>query len=238
LLWILIPPIASRRTCTGTTRGLPIHVPTKIVRVIFTRGEVMKEFVRKFAGMSVAFVALALFLLAAAAPAAAQKNKDKKKQPQTESSSDTKPVPLITDTHAVDLAIGESLGYWQIGDVDSLHKYYAEDVVVVTGDWSPPLIGWDNYAKAYRAQRARVLGGRLDRTNTFIKVDGNFAWATYQFFYVTSVDGKVSESRGHTTLILNKHGDRWLIVLNHSSIVEATLASPVPGADSPQPGRP
>jgi ketosteroid isomerase-like protein len=198
----------------------------------------MKELARKIAAKGGVIAALVLLLFAAAAPAAAQKNKDKKKQPETESSSDTKPMPLMTDTQAVDLAIGESLGYWQIGDVDSLHKYYAEDVVVVTGDWSPPLIGWDNYAKAYRAQRARVVGGRLDRTNTFIKVDGNFAWATYQFFYVTSVEGKVSESRGHTTLILNKHGDRWLIALNHSSIVDSTLASPVPGADSPQPSRP
>jgi ketosteroid isomerase-like protein len=199
----------------------------------------MKELAKKIAAKGGVIAALALLLLAAAAPAAAQKNKDKKnQQPQTESSSDAKPMSMTTDTHAVDLAIGESLGYWQIGDVDSLRKYYADDVVVVTGDWSPPLVGWDNYAKAYRAQRARVMGGRMDRTNTFIKVDGSSAWATYQFYYVTSVDGKVSESRGHTTLILNKRGDRWVIVLNHSSIVESTLASPVPGAESPQTGRP
>jgi len=29
-----------------------------------------------------------------------------------------------------------------------------------------------------------------------------------------------------------------VIVLNHSSIVDSPLASPVPAADSPQPGRP
>ena len=182
---------------------------------------------------------LALLLLAIAVPAAAQKNKDKKKQqPQSESTPDAKNLPPASDTQAVDLAIGQSLGYWQIGDVDSLHKYYADDVVVVTGDWSPPLIGWDNYAKAYQAQRARVTGGRMDRTNTFIKVDGNTAWATYQFYYVTSLNNQISESRGHTTLILNKRGDRWVIVLNHSSIVESTSASPVPSADSPRSGRP
>ncbi|MCU1341389.1 MAG: hypothetical protein JWN92_812, partial [Candidatus Acidoferrum typicum] len=172
-------------------------------------------------------------------PAAAQKNKDKKKQqPQSESTPDTKNLPSMSDTQAVDLAIGQSLGYWQIGDVDSLHKYYADDVVVVTGGWSPPLIGWDNYAKAYQAQRARVTGGRMDRTNTFIKTDGNTAWATYQFYYVTSLNNQTSESRGHTTLILRKRGDRWVIVLNHSSIVDPTPASPVPAADSPQSGRP
>jgi len=198
----------------------------------------MKELAKKIAVKGGIAVALALVLLAAAAPAAAQKNKDKKKQQQqSESPANGQGTPPVNDTQAVDLAVGQSLGYWQIGDVDSLHKYYADDVYVVTGDWSPPLIGWDNYAKAYQAQRARVTGGRMDRTNTYIKVEGNSAWATYQFYYVASMEGKVSESRGHTTLILNKRGDRWLIVLNHSSIVESTFASPVPAADSPQPGR-
>ena len=197
----------------------------------------MKELVKIIAGKCRVLAVLALLLLAFAIPAAAQK-KDKKKQPQSDSASDSQNMPGMSDTQAVDLAIGQSLGYWQIGDVDSLHKYYADNVVVVTGDWSPPLIGWDNYAKAYQAQRARVTGGRMDRTNTLLKVDGNTAWATYQFYYVTSLNNQVSESRGHTTLILNKRGDRWLIVLNHSSIVESTSASPVPAADSPQSGRP
>jgi ketosteroid isomerase-like protein len=199
----------------------------------------MKERLKIIAGKGGGLAVLALLLVAVAVPAAAQKNKDKKKQqPQSESTPDTKNLPSMSDTQAVDLAIGQSLGYWQIGDVDSLHKYYADDVVVVTGDWSPPLIGWDNYAKAYQSQRARVTGGRMDRTNTFIKIDGNTAWATYQFYYVTSLNNQTSESRGHTTLILNKRGDRWVIVLNHSSIVEPTPASPVPAADSPQSGRP
>jgi ketosteroid isomerase-like protein len=199
----------------------------------------MKEREKNVAVKGGIAVALALVLLAAAAPATAQKSKDKKKQqPQIESPANGQGTPPVNDTQAVDLAVGQSLGYWQIGDVDSLHKYYADDVYVVTGDWSPPLIGWDNYVKAYQTQRARVTGGRMDRTNTYIKVEGNSAWATYQFYYVASMEGKVSESRGHTTLILNKRGDRWVIVLNHSSVVESTYASPVPATGSPQPGRP
>jgi len=212
--------------------------PQKSFVLSSPRGEAMKVLVKKLAGKGKVLIALALLLLSAAAPAAAQKKDKQKQAPKTETSTDAKAILAAPDTQAIDLAVGESLGYWQIGDVESLRKYYADDVVVVTGDWTPPLIGWDSYAKAYQAQRARVAGGRMDRTNTLIKVNGNSAWATYQFYYVTSVDGKVSESRGHTTLVLNKHGDRWVIVLNHSSIVESTLASPVPAADSPQPGRP
>jgi ketosteroid isomerase-like protein len=62
----------------------------------------------------------------------------------------------------------------------------------------------------------------MDRSNTLIKVNGNSAWATYQFIYLANVDGKVAQFRGHTTMVLNKQGDRWVIVLNHSSIVDAT----------------
>jgi ketosteroid isomerase-like protein len=199
----------------------------------------MKAIAKIPGGKGGVLAVLVVLLLGATVPAAAQKNKDKKKQqPPSELTPDPKNLPPASDTQAVDLAIGQSLGYWQIGDLDSLHKYYADDVVVVTGDWSPPLLGWESYAKAYQAQRARVTGGRMDRTNTFIKVDGNVAWATYQFYYVTSLDNKMSESRGHSTLILNKRADRWLIVLNHSSIVESMPASPVPAADSPLPGHP
>lgn len=198
----------------------------------------MKDLSRRISCRGGLFAALGVLLMAVALPAAAQKKDKKKQQPQTQTTIDDKSMPPVSDTQAVDQAIGQSLGYWQIGDVDSLHKYYSDDVVVVTGDWSPPLIGWDNYAKAYLAQRARVVGGRMDRTNTILKVEGNMAWATYQFYYVTSLDNKMSESRGHTTLVLNKRGDRWLIVLNHSSIVESTFASPVPAAQSPQGSRP
>jgi len=101
----------------------------------------MKEIVKIIAQKGGVLAVLALLLLAVAVPAAAQKNKDKKKQQQSESASDAQNMPAVSDTQAVDLAIGQSLGYWQIGDVDSLHKYYADDVVVVTGDWSAPLIG-------------------------------------------------------------------------------------------------
>jgi ketosteroid isomerase-like protein len=183
-----------------------------------------------------AWIGLTLILTTAAVPAAAQKNKNKKNdQPAADSSFDTK--PLMPDSQAIDQTIGEAIGYWQIGDVDSLHKYYADDVVVVSGLWEPPVIGWVNYAKAYEEQRARATGGRMERSNTLIKVNGNFAWATYQFVYVAMMEGKVVQFHGHTTLVLNKPGDHWVIVLNHSSITDST-SNPAPHVDTAPPGRP
>lgn len=180
---------------------------------------------------------LALVFTAFAAPATAQKKNKKNDQPSPEVPSDSKAMLPESDSQAVDRAVGESLGYWQIGDIDSLHKYYSDDVVVVSGAWEAPVIGWDNFLKSYQAQRAAVTGGRVDRSNTYIKVNGNSAWATFQFVYTAMADNRVVQFHGHTSLVLNKQGDRWVIVLNHSSVVDSSTSSPALPADSTPPGR-
>jgi ketosteroid isomerase-like protein len=198
----------------------------------------MKRFTMQGAGKCGIWVLLLLLCMGAAAPVAAQKNKDKKKESSNSASSaNGKSLMPTSDSQAIDRAIGEALGYWQIGDIDSLHKYYSDDVTVVSGDWTPPVIGWDNYVKAYQAQRAKVSGGRMERANTFIKVNGDSAWATYQFDFVTLVEDKAAEFHGHTTLILKKQGDRWVITLNHSSVVDSNYANPA-AVGAAQPSRP
>ena len=170
-----------------------------------------------------------------AIPAGAQKKDKKKNTPATDPGENLKSEMHTPDSQAIDQAIGEALGYWQIGDAESLHKYYAEDVVLVSGAWEPPVVGWDNFLKSYQAQRAQVSGARIDRSNTLIKVNGNFAWATYQFVYVAQMEGKVVQFRGHTTLFLAKQADRWLITLNHSSVVDSSPPGPATPMDSAQP---
>jgi ketosteroid isomerase-like protein len=172
------------------------------------------------------FLAVAALVLAAVVvPAGAQKKNKNKNAPADSSAAANAPLPL-PDSQAVDRAIGEALGYWQIADTESLHKYYADDVVLVSGGWEPPIIGWDNFLKAYQAQREHVTGARMDRSNTVIKVNGNSAWATYQFVYTAESQGQVVQYRGHTTLVLAKQGDKWLITLNHSSIVDSSVPQP------------
>ena len=173
--------------------------------------------------------------MAVAIPAGAQKKN--KNTPPPDPGQDIQAAMRTPDAEAIDQAIGEALGYWQIGDTESLHKYYAEDVVLVSGTWEPPIIGWDNFLKAYQAQRAQISGARMDRSNTLIKVNGNSAWATYQFVYVAQSEGKVAEFRGHTTLFLVKQANRWVITLNHSSVVDSSLPAPATSADSAQPGK-
>ncbi len=199
----------------------------------------MRHVAIKHAGCLRVSVVLMLAGLALVIPAGAQKNKNKKNDaPDSNSQANPIPLPSPPDSQAIDRAIGEMMGYWQIGDVDSMRKYFDPGVVVVSGLWEPPVIGWDNYVKAYQAQRARVTGGRMDRSNTFIKVNGNSAWATYQFLYITTMESRMMEYRGHTTLVLNKEADRWVITLNHSSVVDSSAPAPAGSADPAQPGKP
>jgi ketosteroid isomerase-like protein len=186
----------------------------------------MEQRMLKYARALRIWIFFALALTAAAIPAGAQK-KDKNKNPQpADPTDDMKSAMRTPDLQAVDQVIGEALGYWQIGDVENLHKYYAQDVVVVSGAWEPPVIGWDNFLKSYQSQRAQVTGARMDRSNTLIKVNGNSAWATYQFVYTAQMNGSVAQFRGHTTLLLAKQADRWVITLNHSSIVDSSTPEP------------
>jgi ketosteroid isomerase-like protein len=172
----------------------------------------------------------ALLLLSAASPANAQKKK--KNCPP----SDNGPVIPMNDEQQIDYLISEMLAAWQIGDIDRMHKDYADDVEVVNGLWAPPVFTWTNYLAAYQEQRARMQQVRLDRTNTYYKVNGNFAWACYQWDFTAVVDGQPSAARGQTTLILEKRNNRWLIVHNHTSV--APTAQPIPPANTPQIAQP
>jgi ketosteroid isomerase-like protein len=145
----------------------------------------------------------------------------------------------LPDEQRIDYAIGQMIGAWQVGDTQAMHKYYAEDVSVVAGTWTPPAMGWTNYLAAYQAQRTRLQQVRLERSNTLIRIapTGNVAWACYQWEFSALVDGSPSVADGQTTLVLEKRGDNWLIVHNHTSLVQASQPV-VPAGPAPQPAAP
>jgi uncharacterized protein (TIGR02246 family) len=145
-----------------------------------------------------------------------QNKKEKKSKDQA---NDVTGASLMPENAGIDLLVTQMLGAWQAGDADAMRKFYADDVVVISGGWEPPLIGWENYARAYQAQLARSAGSRLERTNSYIKVMGDTAWVTYQWQYVGIVDGRTAQAYGHTTLVLQKRAGAWLIVLNHTSAI-------------------
>jgi uncharacterized protein (TIGR02246 family) len=161
-----------------------------------------------------------------------QNQKNKKKEAAAEASGPS----LLPDNQAVDLLVSQMLGAWQAGDADAMQKFYADDIMVISGAWEPPLMGWANYARAYQTQLARTSGSRLERTNSYNKVIGDTAWVTYQWQFFGSVDGKRTQAFGHTTLVLQRRAGKWLIVLNHTSAIptdEPPAETPTPKSGEP-----
>lgn len=166
----------------------------------------------------------AVFLLASLSSVAAQKDKKKKKdQAQPSDSSKT----VLGDEQQIDYLLSEMLGAWQVDDLEKLHSTYADDVSLVSSGWTPPVIGWANYVPIFQQQRARMQRVRMDRSNTYIRVNGNTGWACYQWDFSADVDGQPVQSRGQTSVVVVKRNDHWVIVHNHTSLSpEGPPASP------------
>jgi ketosteroid isomerase-like protein len=175
------------------------------------------------------------FSLALATTAAAQKKKKKDDTPPPASTSNTAAMP---DEQRIDYLISEMMGAWQVGDIDKLHKCIADDVSVVNAFWAPPIIGWENYLASYKSQRLRTQQVRLDRTNTLIRLAGKFAWACYQWDFSAVVDGQPDTAQGQTTLVFEKRGDDWVVVHNHTSLVQASQPVTPASTITPTPARP
>jgi len=190
----------------------------------------IKTFLIRAAGASFLF----FLILSLAATAGAQKKKKKDDTTPAQPASDVVSLP---DQAKIDNVIGQMLGAWQVGDVEKLHATIADDISVVSGVWGPPVIGWTNYAASYQMQRARIQQVRMERSNTLIRIapSGNVAWACYQWEFTGVVDGTQTSSVGQTTLVLEKRNDTWVIVHNHTSLVQATAPAAPANADPQQP---
>jgi uncharacterized protein (TIGR02246 family) len=188
--------------------------------------------------MSALLCATMLFTMAGSAAA---QQKDKKNKNKKDAPADTSASSMMSDEQQIDYQISTMLGAWQVNDLEKLHQTYAEDAVIVSGNWAPPVVGWSNFATMYQQQRAHLQQVRMDRSNTFIKVFGTFGWACYQWDFSASVDGQGSAAQGQTTLVFEKQNGRWLIAHNHTSLVQSNgalipvkPASPSSAAPAPQ----
>ena len=170
----------------------------------------------------------------------AKAQKEKKKKPDTSQPADSsKMLVPMTDEQQIDYTLSEMLGAWQLGDVEKLHKNYADDVVVVNGSWAPPVFGWNNYLAAYQRQYARMERVRMDRSNTYIKVSGTVGWACYQWDFEAIVDGQPMQSQGQTSLVMEKRNNHWVIALNHTSLAPKPPQAPASApSGQQQPAKP
>ncbi|HEV2288230.1 MAG TPA: nuclear transport factor 2 family protein [Candidatus Acidoferrales bacterium] len=125
--------------------------------------------------------------------------------------------PAAVVARELDQDIGKMLAAWQLGNIEEMHKYYADDATWVSGAYAPPIVGWDNYVAVYKQEVSRISGGQLIRRNTNFFHYNDTAWVCYQWEFDANVDGRASTTRGQTTLVFVKAGNHWLIVHNHTS---------------------
>jgi ketosteroid isomerase-like protein len=161
-----------------------------------------------------------LILLAASATLAQKKNKNQ--PPPPDPNAQAMPLPPGDE---IEHDIGEMLGALQVGNIEEMHKYYADNATFVNSVYGPPIIGWQSWAAGYERQKAAFRGMQIVRRNTLIFPHGDMAWATYQWeFSGIETNGAQYSAHGQTTLVLNRVGSNWLIVHNHTSVDCSSLS--------------
>ena len=161
-----------------------------------------------------------------------KKSKDADKNASTQPALPAMPMP---ESDKIDNDIGEMLAAFQLGKIEMMHKYYSDNVTFVSGEYAPPVIGWQNYVPIYERQWSAFQGIQLNRRNTLVFIHGDTAWASYQWEFDAMLKGEPYSMRGQTTLIFNKVNDNWLIVHNHTSQVYTPPAYAQAPAPAPQP---
>lgn len=158
------------------------------------------------------FVAMTILLLSSGVWA--QKNKKDKTPANSDQSVPAMPLPPADE---IDHDIGEMLGAQQLGNLEEMHKYYADSATFVSSNYGPPIVGWSNWAAGYERQKTAFQQMQIVRRNTYVYTHGDAAWATYQWeFTARMTDGKPFAARGQTTLVLTRIGNNWLIMHNHT----------------------
>jgi ketosteroid isomerase-like protein len=189
---------------------------------------------RRLTGMLAAVLILAVSSSALAGP---QNNKKSKIKTNDQTDPNAPPMPVGSDADQIDHDIGEMLAAFQLGKVEEMHKYYADNVTFVSGTFEPPIVGWQNYVPLYQRWIAVFQGVELIRRNTIIFPHGDVAWAMYQWEFQSMLNGQPYSMRGQATLVFNKVGANWLIVHNHTSEIPATTTTASQPAAQPAPAK-
>ncbi|MFQ5817871.1 MAG: YybH family protein [Terriglobia bacterium] len=141
-----------------------------------------------------------------------------------------KPGKRDKEAEKIEQVVAGLIAAYRAGDYDAMERYYAPEVIMVSFLHEVPLVGWARIRQAYQLRDSGQQNVELLREDTRIERRGKLAWVYYRWSFVGRVGNQLVTTLGHTTLILEKRGRRWLIVHNHSS--------PVPSPDRPAGPRP
>lgn len=120
----------------------------------------------------------------------------------------------------------EQVGYWNRGDIDGFMQYYwkSDDLTFSSGGTTRR--GWQQTLDRYRQRYPTPE--RMGKT-TFSDIEVRpLGDAAALVLGRWSLERKPDPIGGNFTLVMEKHGGRWVIVHDHTS------QSPAPQADEPE----
>jgi ketosteroid isomerase-like protein len=188
----------------------------------------MKQRLDGFVGARCCSVCLLILILSAAVLFTGVSSAQNKKKKNSDTSNPAAPAPPLPAADQIERNIGRMLVAFQFGDADEMHKYYSDSATFVrSGAYEAPIVGWASYAEEYKRSWPAFQGMQITRRNTIIFTRPDVSWATYQWEFNSTMNGKPFTANGQTTLVFNKVGDGWVIVHNHTSqICPAATTTP------------
>ena len=110
---------------------------------------------------------------------------------------------------------------WSTLDTSKVASFYAKDANLVFFDVAPlQYKGWQDYEDGFKHVSADWKSAQLTLGPDFHATElGTIAWATYTVdFIVQPKTGDVMKMQARGTDILEKRGERWLIIHEHVSV--------------------
>jgi ketosteroid isomerase-like protein len=118
---------------------------------------------------------------------------------------------------------------WSTLDASKAAPFYAKDPNLAFFDVTPlQYKGWQDYEDGFKKATADYKSLEVTLEPDFRAMQlGNIAWATYTFdLVVQPKTGDVVKQQGRGTDVLEKRGERWLIVHEHVSVPMAQEQQP------------
>ncbi len=122
------------------------------------------------------------------------------------------------DAAAVRRVVEAAAAYTQANNVAALDTLFAPDPWLRIIEGAGVNNGWVDYRDHHlKPELERFQNFRLRYFDIEAQVRGNVAWAAFRYEVAFDSPQGHTESEGRGTAILEKRGDRWLIVHRHTS---------------------
>jgi len=153
--------------------------------------------------------------------------------------------PASADAEVRDL-VGAEVRAINAKDLKALSEIWAQNDGILMFDVAPPgrFQGWDRIGRQWKDFFERFSDLRLTIDGLQVGVEGNLAYATYDWTLAGAMGQYTLQDRGQATAIYRRLDGRWRLVHAHyspappSEAAPAAPAAPAAGSPSPPPEKP